>query len=133
MANSRLLAVLLTAFGGLAILLAGVGVYGVMSYSLSQRTRELGVRMALGAEARDVLGMVLRHGVGLASIGIGLGLVAAFGLSRFLGSMLYGISPTDPVTLAGISIFMLLVVLAACYIPARRATRIDPMTALRFE
>ena len=89
--------------------------------------------MALGAEARDVLGMVLRHGVGLASIGIGLGLVAAFGLSRFLGSMLYGISPTDPVTLAGISIFMLLVVLAACYIPARRATRIDPMTALRFE
>jgi predicted permease len=128
---ARMLAVLLSAFGGLAMLLAAIGVYGVMAFSISRRTRELGIRAALGAGARDVLALVIREGMLLVGIGIGLGLAAAAVAARGLGSFLYGLGPLDAVSFLTMPVALAIVALVACYLPARRATRIDPVVALR--
>ena len=120
-------------FGLLALSLAAVGVYGVVSYSVTQRTREIGIRMALGARLAAVLGLVVRQGAGLAGIGIVVGLLAAFGVGRLLGSLLYGVRPSDPLILGGVALLLGAVALGASYLPARRAAKVDPLTALRAE
>jgi ABC-type antimicrobial peptide transport system permease subunit len=120
-------------FGALAIVLAIVGVYGVLSYSVSQRTQEFGVRMALGATPRDVRRMMIRQGMTLAAWGIALGAVGALAITRIIGSLLYNVTPTDPVSFGGVIGLMLAVAAAAAYLPARRATMVDPMVALRAE
>jgi putative ABC transport system permease protein len=125
--------VVLGAFAGLALLLATVGLYGVLSQSIAQRTREFGIRMALGAQKQDVLALIIRQGMLLTLAGIAAGLAVALALTRFLSAFLYGIKPTDPRTMAGVSLLLLLVSFLATYIPARRAARVDPMTALRYE
>lgn len=124
---------LLVAFAGLALLLAVVGIYGVMSYSVSRRTQEIGIRVALGARRQDVLMMVIRQGLLLALTGSAIGIVGALLLSRVIASQLYGVSPTDPVTFVVVSVLLTVVALAACYMPARRAMRVDPMVALKYE
>jgi putative ABC transport system permease protein len=129
----RLSAELLTGFSLAALLLAALGIYGVVSYGVSRREREIGVRMALGAAARDVLGMILREGLSLTLLGVVLGAGAALVCARFLGSFLYGISASDPLTYAAVALTLSLVALAASLIPARRATRVDPASALRAE
>jgi predicted permease len=133
MAQSRFSALLVGSFGGLALLLAMIGMYGAISYSVAQRTQEIGIRMALGAERGAVFGMVVGEGVRLAALGIALGLVAAFGVTRVLASFLYGIQPTDPLTFGVVSVLLGVVALLACYVPAHRAMRVDPMEALRHE
>jgi ABC-type antimicrobial peptide transport system permease subunit len=131
--NDRIGGVFVGAFGLLALVLAAVGVYGVLAYSTRQRTRELGIRMALGADPRTVFGVVLRQGAILAMSGILIGLAASLLLTRALSSTLFGVSPTDPLTFIAVSLLLLLVALLACYIPARRAMRTDPLVALRYE
>jgi len=131
--NPRFNLTLAGIFAGLAMAIAMVGIYGVMSFSVAQRTREVGVRMALGAHPAGILRMVLARGLGLAAVGLGIGLMGAFGVTRLLRSLLVDVAPTDPLTFAAMAVVLLLVALVACYIPARRATRVDPMVALRYE
>jgi putative ABC transport system permease protein len=130
---SRMGAALLGLFGVLALVLASVGIYGVLSYSVTQRTSEIGIRMALGAQSRQVLKLVLRQGMLLAGVGVLAGVAIALPITSFASSLLYGVSPSDPLTYIVIAVVLLAVALLACYVPARRATRIDPLVALRFE
>ncbi len=131
--TERLNLTLLTIFAGIALVLAVVGIYGVMSYSVTQRTHEIGIRMAIGAQPRDVFRMILGQGMVLTAIGIVVGLAGAYGLTRLMRSMLFGVEPTDPLTFTAIAVLLIGVALLACYLPGRRATKVDPMISLRYE
>ncbi len=133
LSRSRFTMLVLAVFAALALILASVGIYGVIAHSVTQRTQEFGVRMALGASRRDVLRLVLSQGARLTLLGIGLGIVAALIVTRLMATLLYGISATDPLTFTSVALLLALVALAACYLPARRATRVDPIVALRYE
>jgi ABC-type antimicrobial peptide transport system permease subunit len=123
----------LIAFAAVALLLATIGIHGLVAYSVAQRTREIGIRMALGAESNSVLLLVTQRGLRLATIGIVIGVAGAFALSQAIRAMLYGTSPTDPIVFGGSALLLAGIVLVASYIPARRATRVDPMVALRVD
>jgi len=133
LAVDRLIAVLLSVFGGAALLLAAIGIYGVMGYVVAQRTREIGIRVALGAESSDILALIVRRGLMLTLIGAGIGLLIALALMRALQSLLFGVSATDPLTFSVIATVLIIVALLASYFPARRATKVDPIVALRNE
>jgi putative ABC transport system permease protein len=132
-AQPRFSALLMSLFAGLALLLSAIGLYGVISYFVSQRTHEIGLRVALGARRDDVAKLVIRQGLSLTVIGIAIGLMAAFGATRFLSSMLYGVRSTDLTVFVAVSVFLLTVCLLACAVPAFRATKVDAMVALRYE
>ncbi len=129
----RLYAILFGVFAAMALALASVGLYGVMSYSVSERSREIGIRMALGAQRRDVLKLIVAQGMILTLIGTGIGLAAALALTRLMRSLLFEVSVTDPSTFAGLAALLSVVAMLACYLPARRATKVDPMVALKCE
>jgi predicted permease len=130
---ARIAAILLGSFGVLALILAAIGIFGVMSYSVSQRTREIGIRMALGASTPGIIRLVVGHGLRMISLGMGIGLAVAFAATRFMSALLYGVSATDTLTFGGIAILLIGVAMLACYLPARRAAQVDPMIALRCE
>lgn len=131
--QQRLSMLLFSSFAAVALLLAMIGIYGVTAYHVSQRTQEIGIRLALGAQVSDVMKLILKSGMALAAVGVGLGLAGAFALTRLMTSLLFGVTPTDAVTFAGVAGCLLVTALVACYIPARRATKVDPLVALRYE
>jgi putative ABC transport system permease protein len=133
MARASFALVMLGIAGAMALILGAVGLYGVIAYSVSRRTREIGIRVALGAERRHVLGLVLNEGMLVILAGLAIGLATSLILTRFLASLLFGVSPTDPLTFASVALLLAGVALVACYVPARRAMRVDPMLALRYE
>jgi len=133
LAADRMIAVLLSIFGAAALLLAAIGIYGVMGYSVAQRTHEIGIRIALGAEQRDILKLIVGQGLTLILIGAGLGLALALALTRVVENLLFDVSATDPLTFGVVVLLLMAVALLACYLPARRAMKVDPLVALRYE
>jgi putative ABC transport system permease protein len=133
LAFQRFLMVLMSVFAGIALVLAAVGIYGVLSYWVRQRTHEIGIRMALGAERSNVLAMVVNQGLRLALIGVAVGILVSFLLARLIGNQLYGVSPADSITFIAVPILLGLIALLAIYVPARRASKVDPVVALRYE
>jgi len=131
--QERLIARLSSFFGGLSLLLACIGLYGLLSYEVARRRCEIGIRMALGARPSDVLRFIVGQGIALSAAGAILGISGALGVTRYLRSLLYGVRPFDPLTFLSVALLLGFVALAACYIPARRASRVDPMVALRYE
>jgi putative ABC transport system permease protein len=133
LARMRFSAALLNWLSGLALLMAAIGIYGVLAYSVAQRTGEFGIRLALGARGSDILRLIIGQGMRLVAVGLALGLVASFVLIRLIANLLFGVSPADPLTFAGIALAFLLVALLACWLPARRATKVDPLVAIRHD
>jgi putative ABC transport system permease protein len=133
LAQRRGVMILLGLFASVAVMLAAVGIYSLLSYAVTQRTREIGLRLALGAQTRDVLRLIIGQGIKLALLGVALGLLAAFALTRLMEKLLFGVSATDPLTFGAITLLLLSVALLACWLPARRATKVDPLKALRHE
>jgi putative ABC transport system permease protein len=131
--GDRFVTYLFAGFAGVALVLAATGIYGVMSFAVAQRTPEIGLRIALGAGSREVLRMILREGMGLALAGLMIGLVGVFAVGRVMKSLLYGVSSADPLAVGGVALVLLVAAALACYVPARRATRVDAMVALRYE
>jgi putative ABC transport system permease protein len=132
-ARPRFLTLLLTLFSIVALAIATVGIYGVVSYAVARRTKEFGLRMVMGAQTGDVLGLVMKQGAAMVVIGLAAGLITAFALTRLMASLLFGVAPTDLPTFVGVTVLLAAVALAACYVPARRATQVDPIRALRYE